>query len=45
LETEKRVRKIKTVLPKDENFQIVIHHFHLSIGQRLFFFKIWTIFL
>jgi len=25
------------VLPKDENFQIVIHQLPLTIGQRLFF--------
>jgi len=31
------------VLPKDESFQIVIHHFPLSIGQCLFL-KFWTIF-
>jgi len=28
----KRVKKSKKVLPKYENFQIVIHQFPLSIG-------------
>jgi len=33
----KTVKKyIKKVLPKDENFKIVINQFTLSIGQRLF---------
>jgi len=31
------VKKIKKVLPKDDNFQIVIHQFPLSIGQNVLF--------
>jgi len=33
----KRVKKIKKILPKNENFQTVIHQFTLSIGQSVLF--------
>jgi len=34
----KKVKKIKKVLPKDENFQIVIHLFPLS-NDKVFLLK------
>jgi len=33
----KKVKEIIKVLPKDENFQIVIHQFPLSIVQSVLF--------
>jgi len=32
-----RVKKMKKVLLKYKNFQIVIHQFHLNIGQNVLF--------